>query len=145
MLLYWISSQFLIEYIVKPKFTKNKIWCRIFDLSKNVRKSQNRTPLKSLFFLKIIWIYWRTCKGCISFKNRFDTYMMHVKTIWWKLFLLYLVYSFCFNYATSYAVFVWKLLRKLFSMQDFQSNVCTYCITACSKILRSSCFQWFLV
>ena len=44
---------FLFQYsligIVKPKFTrKNEIWCRIWeieDLSKNVRKTQDRTSL----------------------------------------------------------------------------------------------------
>ena len=46
-------GNFLFEYsligIVKPKFTRrNEIWCRIWeieDLSKNVRKKQDRTSL----------------------------------------------------------------------------------------------------
>ena len=48
-----IYRNFLIEYsligIVKPKITRrNEIWCRISDiedLSKNVRKTQDRTSL----------------------------------------------------------------------------------------------------
>ena len=46
---------FLLEYsvmgIVKPKFTRiNEIWCRILeieDLSKNVRKTRDRTSLRA--------------------------------------------------------------------------------------------------
>ena len=55
---------FLFEYsligIVKPKFTRrNEIWCRIWeieDLSKNVRKKQDRTSLNcfSLFVLQYV-------------------------------------------------------------------------------------------
>ena len=55
---------FLFQYslirIVKPKFTrKNEIWWRIWeieDLSKNVRKTQDRTSLRLLFHkLNVKW------------------------------------------------------------------------------------------
>ena len=52
---------FLLEYslmgIVKPKFTRrNEIWCRILKieaLSKNVRKTQDRTSLKMVFWIAV--------------------------------------------------------------------------------------------
>ena len=53
---------FLFQYsligIVKPKFTRrNEIWCRILeieDLSKNVRKTQDRTSLRIVLKIPII-------------------------------------------------------------------------------------------
>mgnify|MGYP003687834091 CR=1 FL=1 len=64
---------FLFEYsltgIVKPKFTRrNEIWCiiwKIEDLSKNVHKKQDRTPLMYIGTTQY-WIY-RNQQFLISF------------------------------------------------------------------------------
>ena len=50
--------QYSLIGIVKPKFTRrNEIWCRIWeieDLSKNVRKKQDRTSLSKKSRAKFI-------------------------------------------------------------------------------------------